>query len=53
MTSYKPWALQHMFVELINFEDPILKNDISPNIQLDSLFLLGFFGELFNILKIR
>jgi len=38
-----PWPLQHMFVEWINFEDPISKNDISPNIQLDSLFSFRFF----------
>jgi len=38
-----PWPLQHMFVELINFENLILKYDISPNIQLDSLFSFIFF----------
>jgi hypothetical protein len=37
-----PWPLWHMF-ELINFEDPILKNDISPNVQLNSLFSFRFF----------
>jgi hypothetical protein len=36
-----------MFVELINFEDPTLKNDISPNVQLDSLFSFRFFGGNF------
>jgi hypothetical protein len=38
-----PWPLQHMFVELINFEYLISKIDISPNIQLNSLFSFRFF----------
>jgi hypothetical protein len=32
-----------MFVELINFEYLISKIDISPNIQLNSLFSFRFF----------